>query len=72
VDGLHYYRGIVAQAFRHLLPGGALIMEIGSAMAQAVEELLRRAANYTAPLVHQDYGCRDRVIVAHAASPKFA
>jgi release factor glutamine methyltransferase len=64
VDGLDYYRGIVAQAFRHLLPGGALIMEIGAAMAGAVGELLRGAGNYTAPMVHQDYGCRDRVIVA--------
>ena len=72
VDGLHYYRDIVAQAFRHLPPGGALIMEIGAAMARAVADLLSGAGNYTAPLVHKDYGHRDRVIVAHAASSKLA
>ena len=72
VDGLHYYRDIVAQAFRHLPPGGPLIMEIGAAMARAVGELLRGAGNYTAPLLHHDYGLRDRVIVAHAVSPKSA
>jgi release factor glutamine methyltransferase len=72
VDGLDYYRGIVAQGFRHLVPGGALIMEIGAAMAGEIAELLSAASNYTPPLVYQDYARNDRVIVAHAASPKFA
>ena len=72
LDGLDQYRGIVAEGFRHLLPGGALIMEIGAAMAPAVGELLSGAGNYTPPVVCQDYARKDRVIVAHAASPKFA
>ena len=35
LDGLDYYRRIVGQGIRHLLPGGALIMEIGAAMGRA-------------------------------------
>lgn len=64
-DGLDSYRGIVARAFRHLLPGGALIVEIGAAMGRAVTELFTGAGNYTPPMVYQDYARRDRVIVAH-------
>jgi release factor glutamine methyltransferase len=72
LDGLDPYRGIIAEGFRHLLPGGALIMEIGSAMARAVGELLTGAGNYTPAVVYQDYAHKDRVTVAHAAWPKFA
>jgi release factor glutamine methyltransferase len=72
VDGLDYYCGIVAQGFRHLLPGGALIMEIGAAMGREITELLGSTGNYTSPLVYQDYAGKDRVIVAHAASPNSA
>ena len=72
LDGLNYYRGIVARGFRHLLPGGALIVEIGATMARAVGELMIVVGNYTPPLVYQDYGRKDRVIVAYAASPNFA
>ena len=64
-DGLDSYRGIVARAFGHLLPGGALIMEIGAAMGRAVAELFTGAGHYTPPLIYQDYARRDRVIVAH-------
>jgi release factor glutamine methyltransferase len=70
-DGLDYYCGIVAQGFRHLLPGGALIMEIGATMAGAVGELLSAAGEYSPPLICQDYARKDRVIVAYAASPNF-
>jgi release factor glutamine methyltransferase len=64
-DGLDCYRGVVARALGHLLPGGALIMEIGAAMGRAVAELLTGAGNYTPPLIYQDYARRDRVIVAY-------
>lgn len=72
LDGLDYYRGIVAQGFRHLLPGGALIMEIGAAMAGEIGELLSASGEYTPPLVYQDYAQKDRVIAAYAASPNLA
>lgn len=72
LDGLDYYRRIVGQGLRHLLPGGALIMEIGAAMGRETTELLGAAGNYMPPLVYQDYALKDRVIVAHAASPNSA
>ena len=72
LDGLDYYRSIVGQGLRHLLPGGALIMEIGAAMGLEITELLGAAGNYTPPLVYQDYALKDRVIVAHATSPNSA
>ncbi len=72
LDGLDYYRGIVGQGLRHLLPGGALIMEIGAAMGREITKLLGAAGNYAPPLVYQDYALRDRVIVAYAASPNSA
>ena len=72
LDGLNYYRGIVAQGLCHLLSGGALIMEIGAAMAGEIAELLSAAGNYTQPRVYQDYARKDRVIVAHGTSPKLA
>jgi release factor glutamine methyltransferase len=65
LDGRDYYRGLIAQGYRYLLPGGALIMEIGADIGPAVAELLGGAGNYTPAKIHQDYACRDRVIVAH-------
>jgi release factor glutamine methyltransferase len=64
-DGLDYYRGIIREANRHLLPGGALIMEIGADLGRPVAQLLSDAGNYTAPKIYQDYACRDRVVVAY-------
>jgi release factor glutamine methyltransferase len=72
LDGLDYYRRIVAQGFRHLLPNGALIMEIGASMASEIAELLSAAREYTPPLIYQDYARKDRVIVAHVTSPNFS
>jgi release factor glutamine methyltransferase len=63
-DGLDYYRGIIREANRHLLPGGALIMEIGADLGRPVAQLLSDAGNYTAAKTYQDYACRDRVVVA--------
>ena len=72
LDGLDYYRGIIAQGFRHLLPGGALIMEIGAAMAAEIAELLSAAGEYTPPVIYQDYARKDRVMVACTPSPNFS
>ncbi len=73
-DGLDYYRRIVAQGFRHLLPDGRLIMEIGASMAGEIAELFSAAGNYNPARIYQDYARKDRVIVAQtlAASPNFA
>ncbi len=65
LDGLDYCRTIVSEAYRHLLPDGALIMEIGADLGRPAVQLLREAGNYTAAKIYQDYSCRDRVVVAY-------
>jgi release factor glutamine methyltransferase len=64
-DGLDYYCGIIREANRHLLPGGALMMEIGADLGRPVAQLLSDAGNYTAAKIYRDYACRDRVVVAY-------
>jgi release factor glutamine methyltransferase len=71
-DGLDYYRAIVTEGYRYLLPGGALIMEIGADLGRSVARLLRDASNYTASKIFQDYACRDRVVVAHRPADRMA
>jgi release factor glutamine methyltransferase len=71
-DGLDYYRAIITEGFRHLLPGGALIMEIGTDLGRPVAQLLRNAGNYTAAKIYQDYSCRDRVAVAYRPADRMA
>jgi release factor glutamine methyltransferase len=62
-DGLDCYRRIIAEAHRHLVPEGAIILEIAADMGEAVADLLSRAGGYTSSL-YQDYAGRDRVIAA--------
>ena len=47
-------------------------VRIATALSEVARELLSGAGNYTTPVVYQDYARKDRVIVAHAAAPKFA
>jgi release factor glutamine methyltransferase len=71
LDGLDYYRIIVSEAYRHLLPGGALILEIGADLGPSVAHLLRDSGNYTVVKIYQDYACRDRVVVAQRPPADF-
>ena len=66
-DGLDYYRVLAANAGQVLAAGGLLALEIGHDQAAAVTELL--AANGWQNIqVVQDYGDRDRVILAERES----
>ena len=64
LDGLEYYRRIAAQAFRYLAPHGALAVEIGAGMSQAVAALFQDAAECAAVNIYNDYAGIERVVVA--------
>lgn len=69
-DGLDYYRRIAAQAFRYLAPNGALAVEIGAGMGQAVAALFQDAAECAGVNVYNDYCCIERVVVARQAAAR--
>ena len=64
LDGLDYYRRIAAQAFRYLVPHGALAVEIGAGMGQAVAALFQDAAECAGVNIYNDYTRIERVVVA--------
>lgn len=53
-DGLDFYRRIAREAPDHLMPGGALLLEVGDGQAEAVCSLLR-AAGFRDIAAHEDY-----------------
>lgn len=59
--GLAIARRLVAEAPRHLVPGGALAIEIGAGQADAVRELFREAG-FTDISAAKDYGGIERVV----------
>lgn len=60
-DGLYFYRRIVAESGKYLVPGGVLIFEIGYDQGQAVSDLMIQAG-YREVQVLQDYAGLDRVV----------
>jgi release factor glutamine methyltransferase len=62
-DGLALYRRLLAQARPKLRPGGAMLLEIGAAQAEAVVELARQWFPEASFSVHQDLARLDRVVV---------
>ena len=67
-DGLDFYRRIAAEAPKHLLPGGFLILEIGWGQAKAVRELIESAGRFTGIAIRKDYAGIERVVTARVAS----
>ena len=63
-DGLSVIRRLVAEAPRHLNPGGLLALEIGAGQGPQVAALVRATAAFTEPRVVQDFAGRDRVVMA--------
>lgn len=68
-DGLEFYRCILRHYRQALVPGGALVLEIGCAQAQAVLELAA-GWGWQDTACRRDYGGNDRVIVAHRGKEK--
>lgn len=61
-DGLALYRRIIAEAPRHLHPGGWLLLEMGDGQQQALEALIR--LDFTSAQVYTDAGGLPRVLAA--------
>jgi release factor glutamine methyltransferase len=65
-EGLSVLRRIVADAADWLLPGGALLCELGRGQAPIVAEWLRADTRLTGVAVHKDLAGIERVVEAHA------
>ena len=65
-DGLIFYRRIVREAGEHLVSGGLLALEIGSAQSEAVEELMRDES-YANVRTVRDLGGNARCVLGYAA-----
>jgi release factor glutamine methyltransferase len=63
-DGLDVIRALIARAAERLLPGGALLMEIGAGQAAAVRDLLAADGRYEPAAFHQDFRGIERVASA--------
>ena len=63
-DGLDFYRRIAREAPRHLLPGGAVFLEVGFDQAEAVCALLA-AGGFTRTAIHPDLQGIGRMVEAH-------
>jgi release factor glutamine methyltransferase len=64
VDGLDFYRRIIAEAHQYLVTGGHIILEIGADMGVSVAELFTHAGCYASFCVYEDYAGKDRVVAA--------
>lgn len=72
VDGLLYYRRIVAAAGDYLKVGGAILMEIGDGMSRAAGQLLDDVGGYGRVEAYRDYAGKERVIAAAKVPPPSA
>jgi release factor glutamine methyltransferase len=61
-DGLRSYRAIIAEAHRHLRPGGRLLLEIGCDQRRAVQQMAEQSGRYEGFDCSRDYSGRDRVV----------
>jgi len=59
-DGLDVTKRIIAQAPRHLRPGGVLALEMGTGQTERVKQLFAEAG-FTEIVVDKDYGGHERV-----------
>ncbi|HSQ13884.1 MAG TPA: HemK/PrmC family methyltransferase, partial [Candidatus Deferrimicrobium sp.] len=64
VDGLDFYGRIAARASSYLALHGAVVLEIGSDMGEAVARMFDANGRYQSAKIFQDYAGRDRVVVA--------
>jgi release factor glutamine methyltransferase len=65
-DGLDVVREIARRARRHLSPGGALFLEVGSGQAGSVEGILRKRGPWESVEAYRDHAGTLRFVVARA------
>ena len=63
-DGMVIHRRLLKDAWRFLVPGGLLVMEVGQGQADAVCEYARRQGRYGNIRIRQDAAGIDRVVCA--------
>jgi release factor glutamine methyltransferase len=64
IDGLDFYRRIIADAPAYLKDGGVLLMEMGFGQRPAVEEMVRESDVFEIEEIVKDYSGIERVVVA--------
>lgn len=63
-EGMDILNRLVAQAIKHLRPGGSLIVEISPFLVKNVSELVVKSGSYESPEVIKDLAGHGRVVVA--------
>ena len=62
-DGLDFYRRIVTEGRKYLVPGGFIAMEVGINQAQLVAAMAEGTGDYKVSEIVKDYGGIERVVV---------
>jgi release factor glutamine methyltransferase len=70
IDGLDFYRRIVAEAASYLRAEGFLLVEVGPESAAQVRGLFAASGRYEKCAVHRDYSGRPRAVSARKAPPR--
>ena len=63
-DGLVVIRRLIAEAPKHLVPGGKLIFEIGETQADSVRALIDAESTYCTYELFKDYAEKERIVLA--------
>ena len=63
-DGLVVIRRLIAEAPKHLAPGGKLIFEIGERQADSVRALIDAESTYCTYELFKDYAEKERIVLA--------
>ena len=63
-DGLVVIRRLIAEAPKHLAPGGKLIFEIGETQAESVRALIDAEPTYCMYELFKDYAEKERIVLA--------
>ena len=63
-DGLVVIRRLIAEAPKHLAPGGKLIFEIGERQADSVRALIDAESTYRTYELFKDYAEKERIVLA--------